>query len=243
MTRLNQIVAIVKSAKADATRALTDAYRLIQQPGLLHGQTRIYKRVNDDDVNLPAETVNVQVKVLDVVDGVRGVLARLFDMVATMDATNALAAADLVVDGVTIAAQVPATHLVWMEKQVVDLQTFIRALPVLDPAERWAFDDQQGLFVAAPSQTQKTKKVTRALILAPATDTFPAQVSTIAEDVVVGFWETVKFSGTITQARKNELLAKVAALLSGVRQAREAANMIEVVDLLPGRAVLAYVFD
>jgi len=60
----------------------------------------------------------------------------MFDIVATQDWANCQAVADVVVDDQVILAQVPFTHLLFLEKQLLDIQTLVEKLPVLDPAER-----------------------------------------------------------------------------------------------------------
>ena len=64
----------------------------------------------------------------------------------------------MVVDGKVLLSQVPATYLLFIEKQLVDLHTFIKKLPVLDPSETWAFDPSADCWATEPVQTVKTKK-------------------------------------------------------------------------------------
>ena len=46
-------------------------------------------------------------------------------------------------------------------------------------------------------QTLRTKKVPRNHVKAEATEKHPAQVEVYYEDVAVGYWTTVKFSGAL----------------------------------------------
>ena len=50
-------------------------------------------------------------------------------VLATQDFANCQAKANVVVDGQTILKEVPVTHLLFLEKQLVDLRTFIDGLP------------------------------------------------------------------------------------------------------------------
>src|SRR5207342_3582487 len=89
------------------------------------------------------------------------ILVELFDVTATKDYTNCKARADVVVDGKPLLREVPVTYLLFLEKQLVDLHTFIKKLPVLDASETWNFDASADAFATEPVQTVKTKKVPR----------------------------------------------------------------------------------
>ncbi len=67
----------------------------------------------------------------------------------------------MVVDGQTLVAQVPVTYLLFLEKQLVDMQTFIKKLPTLDASESWSFDASADCWATEPVQTVKTKKIPR----------------------------------------------------------------------------------
>jgi hypothetical protein len=116
----------------------------------------------------------------------------------------------------------------------------VAAIPVLDPAEEWNFDDATRAYRTRTIQTTRTKKVPRNHVKAPATDKHPAQVEMYFEDVIVGTWETVKFSGAITAQRRNELIERVVKVRDAVKFAREAANSIEVEHRRIGKALFDY---
>ena len=104
------------------------------------------------------------------------------------------------------------TYLLFLEKQLTDLHTFVKKLPVLDAAEAWAFDEATDAYSTAPTQTTRTKKVPRNHVKAEATEKHPAQVEVYFEDVLVGYWTTVKFSGALPQARSTSCKARVEKL-------------------------------
>src|SRR5688572_2648958 len=105
---------------------------------------------------------------------VRQALTRLFDVILTKDVANGVAKADIVVDGTSIATDVPVTYLLFMEKQLTDLHTFVTKLPVLDAAESWAFDEATDAYATPPTQTTRSKKVPRNHVKAEATEKHPA---------------------------------------------------------------------
>jgi hypothetical protein len=162
--------------------------------------------------------------------------------VATKDWANCKAKADVVVDGKTLLSSVPATYLLFLEKQLVDLHTFIKKLPILDASETWTFDASADCWATEPVQTVKTKKVPRNHVKAEATEKHPAQVEVYYEDITIGLWRTVKFSGALPAKRVNELLTRVEKLQEAVKFAREEANNLEVEDIKTGAAIFNYLF-
>jgi hypothetical protein len=240
--RLAQVVAIVAGAKARALRAVTDAYQDQQKTGPLSGISRTYQPLDDEGVRLPSESTLVQIRADEIVERVRAEMTRLLDVVATQDWGNTHARADIVVDGRTILADVPVTYLMWLEKQVHTLRTFVSELPRLDLAEQWTWDTNQRAYVTQPVQTARTTKVPRNHVLAPPTDRHPAQVQVWQEDVVVGTWTTVKANGGLPASQVRLYVERCEALLDAVKAAREAANDAVVEDIDAGVPILEYVF-
>ncbi|TDD39365.1 hypothetical protein E1286_35270 [Nonomuraea terrae] len=242
MAKLNQILAVEKGVKAGSQRAVTDAYHAIQKAPLLSGLSRTYQPIDDEGEQLPPESTRVQVKAEEVLADVAKALTRLFDVTAAKDWTNTVARSDVVVDGQTLLRDVPVTYLLFLEKQLVDLHTFVAKLPTLDPAETWTFDDNAETWRTEPVKTTRTKKVPRNHVLAEATDKHPAQVQVFTEDVVVGYWTKTAFSGALPARRVNELLARVQKLQDAVKYAREEANGTEAEEREIGAAVFRYLF-
>jgi hypothetical protein len=243
MGRLNQIIAIQASKKSHAKEALTEAYQLLQKSDLLSGISRSYKPKDELGDSLPAESKLVQIRVQDVFSRVTKSLVEMFDVVATQDWSNCVAKADVVVSGQVIMKDVPVTHLLFLEKQLVDLHTFVEKLPVLDSAERWSFDASQDCFASEPYQSLRTKKVPKTHLKYEATKEHPAQVEMYMEDVTVGTWTAVKYSGAIPAARRNAMLERVRALQDAVKSAREEANNHEVEMKKVGKPFLDFIFN
>ncbi len=241
--RLNQIIAIEKGVKSRSLRELTDAHQQLQKPALLSGITRTYRPIDEEGEQYPPESTRVQVKSEEVIKKTVEIMTRLFDVTATKDWANGQAVADVVVDGETLLSQVPVTYLLFLEKQLADLHTFIKKLPILDASETWVFDESADNWATEPIQTIKTKKIPRSHVKAEATEEHPAQVEVYYEDVIVGHWRTVKFSGALPATRVNELLARVQKLQEAVKFAREEANNLEVDDKKVGQQIFDYLFE
>jgi hypothetical protein len=242
MAKLNQIIAVEKGIKSQSLRDLTDSHQMLQKTSLLSGISRTYRPKDEEGEQLPPESTKVQVKTEEVIRRTVEVLTRLFDVTATKDWANTQAKADVVVDSQVLLSQVPATYLLFLEKQLVDLHTFVSKLPVLDASETWTLDNSADAWATEPMQTTRTKKIPRNHVKAEATEHHPAQVEVYYEDVVVGYWRTVKFSGSLPATRVNELIERVEKLQQAVKYAREEANGIEVQDQKVGETVFKYIF-
>lgn len=240
--KLNQIIAVEKGVKSKSLQELTQAHHDVQKPALLAGISRTYQPKDEEGEQLPPESTRVQIKAEDVLRSTAATLTRLFDVTATKDWANRSASADVVVDGTVLLPQVPVPYLLFLEKQLTDLHTFVRKLPVLDASEAWSADPSTDAWKTDPVRTIRTKKVPRNHVKAEATDKHPAQVEVYYEDVPVGYWTTVKFSGALPARRVNELLERVEKLQQAVKFAREEANSTEVTDQRIGDAVFGYLF-
>lgn len=242
-TVLNQIVAIEKGARTDAHRALTDAYHLFQRGSSgVDGLTRTYQPKAEDGDPLPNEVSLVTTKVTTLVEDLTAVLTRMFDVVATKDATNCIAVADVVVDGKVLLQNIPVTHLLFLEKQLIDLAAFVGKIPTLSLADNWAFDPNEGVWKSDPTQTIRNKKTMKVLTKAPATDKHPAQTEVYTEDVPEGTWTVVKSSGAVPITVVREVQARIADVLQAVRFAREVANGTLVTDMKVGQPLLDHIF-
>jgi hypothetical protein len=243
MPKLNQIIAIQAGKKSQAKETLTEAYHLLKKPDLLSGLVRTYQPRDEGGEPQPDERKLVQAKVSELIARVTRDLTEMFDVVATQDWANCEARADVVVEGRKLLEGVPVTHLLFLEKQLVDLKTFIEALPTLDAAEEWDYKPEFDAYVSKAARTNRTRKVPKNHIKYEATKEHPAQVEMYMEDVWVGTWTTVKFSGAVPAATKNAMLERVRKLADAVKSAREEANGLEVRARKVGAAVLGYVFD
>lgn len=240
MPKLNQVVAIEKGVKNQQNQVITEAYHQIQKANLFSGIARQYRPKDEEGDKLPGESTQVQARAEGLLAATASTWGALIDITITKDTANQIAKGDIEVDGVTVLKDVPVPTLLFLEKQLVDLHTFIKKLPVLDPSERWDRDAAQDCWATKPAETVRTKKVMRNHVKAEATDKHPAQVEVYNEDVVAGFWSTIKYSGAMPAARIAELLSRVEKLQRAVKFARESANTIDVTPVKAGEKLFGY---
>lgn len=240
MSKLNQVIAAEQGVKSRTTRRVTDLYQLLQKKPLFTGLSRTYQPRDDEGEQLPPETTLVQQRAESILADVAAAWTALWDITLTKDVANTEARASVTVDGQTLLEDVPVTYLLFLEKQLTDLRTVINTLPLLDPSERWSYDPSSDCFVTQQSKTVRTKKVPKAHVLYQATDKHPAQVQAYTEDVVVGDWTKVVFSGAVPASRQRELSDRLDKVIIAVKEAREEANSIEVQQRFAGEAVFGY---
>ena len=244
MTKLNQIVAVVKGTKEATNKATAPLFQL--SGAVFSGLSQTYRpRDEENGIQYPADSKTVQTTVLEVIENFRRPTSRLLDVISAAENTNTNARGDIVVDGQTIASDVPVTFLMQLEKYLErEFRGLINKFPTLDPAETWDVSNSQraGVYESKPRETAKTRKVPTVITLAPATDKHAAQAQLVNVDEVEGYWEKKLFSGAITATDKADYLERIEKLIAAVKKAREQANDIEVVDKPIGDALLNYVF-
>jgi len=246
--RLNQIIAIEKGTKSRVYAKLTEDHKALQKAELFSGHAKTFQPKDDDPMSplgerLPDDKRQVQSRVDEVVRATIGGLNEWLTLASGRDWGNTMAKADVVVDGKVFVKDCPVTYLLVLEKQLVDLHTFVKKLPTLDPSEKWSFDPNQALYATEPSSTARTKKIVRPMVLYEATVQHPAQVKEVTEDVFAGTWQTIKYSAALPMATVNEMLRRVESLQDAVKIAREKANEQEVtVESEMAKSLLDHIF-
>lgn len=243
MGKLNQVNALVAGKKSEATKIISELYKLLQKEVLFDGRLRTYKPLDEEKgERFPQERQIVQQRVKPLINQASDAWTELFDLIATQDSGNQQARADIVADGKLVLADVPVTTLLFLEKQLNDIETFISKLPTPDPSEEWEYDPNIDGLKSRAAVSVKTKKVPRNHVKAEATDKFPAQVEVYTEDIVVGNWTQVFHTGRIPSKEKNVYLHNVRQLRDAVKLAREQANSVDVKPTKIGRNLFNFVF-
>lgn len=241
--KLNQVIAIIKGTKKNAADGKTSLYHKIQKTALFQGINRTYSPADDDGYVYPPESQKVTVNAENLLKDFAEVNSELFDIAATQDWANTTAKADIKVDGKTIIKAVPVTYLMFLEKQLIDVKTFVKSLPVLPIEHEWEYDESRAVYGSEVKKTTKTKKITDFVIAAEATKEHAAQVREVSKDIVEGVWDTQVLSGALTQERVDELFNRTEALLNAVITAREEANSLEVKKQKVSTSIFDYLFS
>ena len=243
MAKLNQINALLTARKGDADKQVNELGKLVQKEALFAGRERTYRPL--DEVNgqkLPPESQRVQQRADDLIRQPREKWTELWNLVLTQDTGNQSAKADIAVDGRTILAGVPVASLLFLDKQVNDLEAFVTRLPTPDPAEEWSHDPNTGLLRSRAAESLRTSKEPTVIVKYEATKEHPAQTELFTKDVPVGTWTQILYSGSLAADRKNAILGRIRKLQEAIKLAKEQANLLEVERRKAGEPILDFVF-
>jgi hypothetical protein len=240
--KLNQVIALVQGKKARATRVLTDVYKGWNTIAL-SGITKTYSPSDEEGEKFPDEKKEVQMRVGEVIDKLKVRLADYYNIVATQEGANQHACADVKIGDNTLLSQVPITVLLFFEKQIVDLLTFTKSLPILPTEKVWTFDKTKDCYVTTAEETTKTQKRPEVIVKYQATKEHPAQTEMFSVDKTVGHWKTVHMSGALPATEREEFIERLEKLQDAVKSAREEANSSEVSNVSDyGKVLLDYIF-
>jgi hypothetical protein len=245
MAQLHEVIAVESDLNATAQKMIDEAIiTFTKKPDTYNGSVRSLTML---DASRSGEDTTVEVPVGDTVPAkleyVGNSFSKYIDAVLQKEATNQEAKADLVVEGQTIATQLPATFLLGLENRLKRIRDLYTTAPTLKPGLRWEVDVSMGdeHFRAEDRPTFKTEKTVNSKVLYEATKEHPAQIEKWTEDVNVGRVETTHMSGMISPARKAVLLGRIDTLIRAVKRARMKANQQEVVDRSVGADLWAYI--
>ena len=244
---LGQVLAIHDDIRKAATRKITEAYHALQKPDMLAGMFGEYAPYADgpEAEQLPDEEQRVQATVEEMIKATRGGLAPLFDVTAARDWTNGSgrAVADIEIDGVVLVEKAPVPFLLWLIKQLDDLETFIAKAPTHNPSTLWEHVEDRGVYKSLPVKRARSVQKHTVVTVAPATERHQAQAQIVAENVNVGTWTRVQFTGAIPAERRDHILGQIAKLRNAVEAARAVANRVDADEPEVGADLLGYLFD
>lgn len=242
---LGQVIAIEADVRKTAKRRLTDSYHALDKPAMLDGISGTYEPAVDGGEQLPDESQRVQATVEEMILSTREALAAMFDATAARDFTNASgdAKADIVVGDQTLVEGAPVPYILWLDRQLDDLQAFTERIPTHSPSTTWELAEARGVYKSTPVKTARQTQQHKVITIAEATQHHQAQAQVVAEQVTVGFWTRIKYSGGVPVSRREEILRRIAILRVSLHAARAQANRVEADEPVVGARLLGYLFD
>ena len=223
-------------------KIVTESVKAFESEGLFTGLVKEYTPAAEGGTPLDKQEKLVVTTVPERLDWTKGFVVDLIDHELIRDLSNQKAVADLVINGKTIATGLPATFLLVLEKRLTALRGVYEGVPVLDASKPWvAAPGLVNQFLYGPVVTNRTEKKTKPVVLYAATDKHPAQVKEVTEDIHVGKFEQVNFSGAVTTATKAKYLGNLDLLIAAVKAARMRANDVEVVERSIGEALFGFI--
>ena len=83
--KLNQLIAILQSVKANATKGKTEVYQLCQKNALFQGLSRTYQSREEDGFIYPPESQKLTLKADELIDKFVLASTEFWDLAATQD--------------------------------------------------------------------------------------------------------------------------------------------------------------
>ena len=240
--KLNQAIAVLKGTKERTHQSVTSLYQSLNASDTFTGFSKSFKPKAEDGDALPPENKIVQRKIEEVFLQMQESVTNLIDLHYTHEVGNTTAFADLQLPNGSEIKSVPVGMLVRLEKELIDVRTFISKAPTFAVDVSWSWNSDMLVWTSVPVTTTSTKKVPTFVTVANATEHHPEQVREVTNDVIVGHWTKQEFSATLSPARKKELTDRINLLMDAVKKAREEANMTEVKQMKMGDTIFSYLF-
>lgn len=247
--KLHELLAVEKDAKDVFAKIIEETLKTFNQRSSHFVESRkVYSPFKDEDKDRPDEEFTPMVTtVKEKLDYAQGAIVRFIDIELQKEHGNQAASADIIVelpDGTTetLLEKAPVTFLVQMESALERVRKVYSEIPTTDPSKVWSVDEsREGVWKSNPIERVRTKKVPTVITKAEATDKFQAQCEVIMTDEAVGTWTQTYASGGLSPKQKSQLLARIDALIVGVKIARAKANTQETESFKVGQKFFNYI--
>jgi hypothetical protein len=245
MSKLHELLAVEGDLEGTYKKILQETQITFEKkPGHFFGAHKKLKMFDENAPEMPEEKQELTTTVKDKLTYMAEHIVRYFDAVLQKELTNKEAKADLVVDGIEIAKDLPATFLLGLETKLKNIRAVYEKIPTLPPGVRWEKDETQGKNIyrqTHPEEKFKTAKTFKHKILYQATKEHPAQIEKWEENENVGIYTTERWSGMISPAEKSIVLGKIDKLIRSTKKARQRANAQEIVSADIGNQIFEYI--
>lgn len=248
---LHEILAVEQDLKGNAERARTttlESFRSKQNH--YTGLRRTFRpfAVEENADEQAAERLEAETKlaktVVSELESALAIVAEAMTIGFQIDEANTRAKADIVVDGETIASDVPATFLLQLERRLREVRSLMREAPIFDPVRLWTADpdaDRPHVLRAEPVTTIRKARARKYNVMVEATKEHPAQVDIVEIDEPVGEIRSYEWTGKLSNAKQTALVDQLDKLIAAVKQARSRANTIEVnTEIKIGKALTKF---
>lgn len=238
----HQLVITEPDKRGAYEKIRSETLRVFKGGDLFKGLEKTYTPKIVDGDPLPGDKKEIVTTVPQRLEWTEKVVTDLLDFEATRDNTNMFAKADLEVDGVVLVKDIPCTTLLSLEKRLREIRDYYDAIPTLDLSQIWTLiNGRTDVYSHGPVEQYRYVKQTKGVVLSQATEKHPAQVKEVTDDVMVGTYKSMHFSGESHPGEKANSLGRIDRLIEAVKRARMKANEVEVKDMKIGKAIFNYI--
>lgn len=238
MGKLHEVLAVEGDREGIASKIMQETSQVFKNKhNLFTGGEKTLEMLGErtDEVSAvekaAGESQRIQTTVVERLAYTEDAVVNWLDTVFQKEVTNqTVARADLIVDGETLASDVPATFLLGLENKLKSLRSIYFQIPTLTPEITWEADANAGDNIYRSKDVDirsKTAKQIKSRVLYDATKEHPAQIEKWTEDSVVGHFKTSVTSSMMPAADKAALLGRIDKLIQATKQARMRANNVE----------------
>lgn len=233
MGKLHELLAVEASLEGACGKIIQETTKVFKDGTLFQGALKKLEMFAEEDKASDEITGRLErsTTVGEKLEYMRESVENYFDCVFQKDNANQMARADITVDGVEIAKNIPATYLLAMEKRLKQLRPIFDEMPTLPQGTKWELspDEGEGVYRASePVISFKTRKTRKSMIVAPADKNHKAQVEVWDDVENCGKYIQTHTSGAVTPADKSHYLKRFDKLLRAIKQARQRANCVEI---------------
>lgn len=240
MGKLHELLAVEGDLRQAAQSAVKNTGALFSQMNFFRGMIRVFKPIEEGVDVEPDERTEVQYTVKETLEKLQDDFGRYLDATLSKEVSNIDTNATFAIGDKNF--KLPAPALLNLENRLGELQNAISAIPTLDPAVAWEWDEAQELFKSEVLYTFKTQKVPVTHVAYEATKEHPAQTETYHVDKRIGQRETRMWSAEIPPHSKRVIMERLADLQREVKKARQRANDIEAKDVKIANEIFNYLF-
>lgn len=245
MTKLHEILAVENELQKKFKQSLDQTSKMfVQSPMLFMGTIRELITFVDDGKEYPVERQSMSATVGEVLDKTSESIIDYLNVMCQKESANQLAKADIIVNGMVLESDVPATCLLGLETKMKEIRKMFQDIPTLNLSDEWEIDEVRGEGVFKMKHDEKKLKTENTIqhkVLVEPTEHHPAQIEKWTEQVPVGTFVKKVWSGMLSPADKGYLLERVEEVYTAVRQARQRANCQEVSKNNVGSSLMSYI--
>lgn len=252
MAMLHEILAVEKTRIEAANALIEDTKNKFGKDHYFYGHEKVLEMLTESPENAAMELAaresrELPTTVFDTLDyAVAEIWVAAEDVIFQKNLTNTKALADIVIDGRTIAVDIPVDELMGLENRLDKLRSVLMLMPTLEASMKWVPAPDRGAHVWECENEQtasKTEKYMVPVVLYDATKEHPAQVKEVGKDEVVGTFKRKLWSGAATTRQKADVLKRMDDLISAVKAARMRANKTEVIEAKIGEVIARLILE
>jgi hypothetical protein len=209
--------------------------------GRFIGRIKRYFPLSEEGEQLPDEEHQMATTVTRALKEFQEDYGAWIDAALTKEMSNTQAITEFFLDPDIPGPMLSATALLNLEGKLTQFRDVLTLIPTLDPAVRWERVGDSDVHVSPSSTTFKMQKTPDHHELAAPTKEHPAQVKFFWKETPIGRFETTLRSGLLSEQEKRAMVARIDSLTIAVKQARQRANQVDIVEVKLADALFGYI--